>query len=125
MSDSILDSIPKSLRGTPALRPVYGRKHVVIVCDEDPSEFEAAAGRLRAMNAALVVEREPGPLSAVLGRPSVTACDRYLDVGLRAERAEVSRVIEALRGFDMRCEECPQAADEVGSPWLAAREVRT
>ena len=125
MTASILNSIPKSLRGTRALRPMYGRKHVVIVCDEDPSTFEAAADQLRAMNAALVVEREPGPLSDVLGRPSVTACDRYLDVGLRAERAEVSRVIEALRGFDMRCEECPQAADEVGSPWLAAREVRT
>ena len=125
MTASILNSIPKSLRGTRAMRPMYGRKHVVIVCDEDPSTFEAAANQLRAMNAALVVEREPGPLSAVLGRPSVTACDRYLDVGLRAEHAEVSRVIEALRGFDMRCEECPQAADEVGSPWLAAREVRT
>ncbi|HSH60251.1 MAG TPA: hypothetical protein VK988_11540 [Acidimicrobiales bacterium] len=125
MTDSILNSIPKSLRGTPSLRPFYGRKHVVIVCDEDPSTFEAAADQLRAMNAALVLEREAGPLSAVLGRPSVTACDRYLDVGLRAEHAEVARVIEALRGFDMRCEECPQAADEVGSPWLAAREVRT
>ncbi len=125
MTDSILNSMPKSLRGTRALRPMYGRKHVVIVCDEDPSTFETAADQLRAMNAALVVEREPGPLSAVLGRPSVTACDRYLDVGLRAEHAEVSRVVEALRGFDMRCEECPQAADEVGSPWLAAREVRT
>ena len=119
------ESIPKSLRGTPALRSMYGRKHVVIVCDDDPSVFEAAADELRAMNAALVVEREPGPLSALLGRPSITACDRYLDVGLRAEQAEVARVVEALRGFDMRCEECPQAADEVGSPWLAAREVRT
>ena len=124
MTDEILNPIPKSLRGTPVLRSVYGRKHVVIVCDDDPSAFEAAA-ELSAMNAALVVEREPGPLSALLGRPSVTACDRYLDVGLRAEKADVSRIVEALRGFDMRCEECPQAADEVGSPWLAARQVRT
>ncbi len=121
----LTDSIPKSLRGTPVLRPMYGRKHVVIVCDDDPSTFEASTDQLKAMNAVLVVEREPGPLSAVLGRPSVTACDRYLDVGFRAEHAEVSHVVESLRGFDMRCEECPQAADEVGSPWLAAREVRT
>ena len=118
-------TIPKSLRGIPVLRRTYGRKHVVIVCDDDPSVFEAAADRFAAMNATLVVEREPGPLSALLGRPSVTACDRYLDVGLRSEQADVARVVEALRGFDMRCEECPQAADEVGSPWLAAREVRT
>ncbi len=121
----MLKTIPKSLRGTPVLRASYGRKHVVIVCDDDPSALEAAAGQLSAMNANLVVEREPGPLSALLGRPSVTACDRYLDVGLRVERADLGRVVEALRGFDMRCEECPQAADEVGSPWLAAREVRT
>ena len=107
-----------SLRGTPSLRSVYGRKHVVIVCDDDGSAFEDAEDQLAAMNSALVVEREPGPLSAVLGRPSVTACDRYLDVGLRAAEAEVGRVIEALRGFDMPCEECPQAADEVDSPWL-------
>ncbi len=117
--------IPKDLRGTPALRGAYGRKHVVIVCQDDPSDFEAAADQLAAMNAVLVVEREPGPLSARLGRPSVTACDRYLDVGLCADEASVARVVEALRGFDMRCEECPQAADEVGSPWLAARQVRS
>ena len=116
-------TIPNSLRGTPVLRSVYGRKHVVIVCDDDPSEFEAASDQFAAVNGKLVVEREPGPLSEVLGRPSVTACDRYLDVGLHAEHAEVARVVDALRGFDMRCEECPQAADEVGNPWLDARQV--
>lgn len=116
-------SVPNNLRGKRALRHLYGRRHAVIVCDDDPSEFEAAADKLAAMNGELVVEREPGPLSAVLGRPSVTACDRYLDVGMHTEHADVSRVIEALRGFDMRCEECPQAADEVGSPWLDARRV--
>ena len=118
-------AVPKDLRGTPALRRLYGRKHVVIVCRDDPSDFEAAAGQLAAVNAVLVVEREPGPLSARLGRPSVSACDRYLDVGLHAENATVAHVVEAARGFDMRCEECPQAADEVGSPWLAARQVRS
>ena len=118
-------AVPKDLRGTPALRRLYGRKHIVIVCQDDPSEFEAAADQLATVNAALVVEREPGPLSARLGRPSVTACDRYLDVGLHAEHAFVPYVVEAVRGFDMRCEECPQAADEIGSPWLAARQVRS
>ncbi len=115
-------SVPKNLRGNSALRHVYGRKHVVIVCG-DPSAFEAAAEGLAAVNATLVVEPEAGPLSRLLGYPSVTACDRYLDVGLHSADAEVSRVIEAVRGFDMRCEECPQAADEVGNPWLAARRV--
>ncbi len=116
-------SVPDNLRGKPALRHLYGRRHVVIVCDDDASDFEAAADQLAAVNAKLVVEGQPGPLSALLGRPSVTACDRYLDVGLHSEHADVGRVIEALRGFDMRCEECPQAADEVGSPWLDARRV--
>jgi hypothetical protein len=116
---------PDNLRGAPALRPLYGRKHVVIVCADDPSPYEAAATELAALNAAVVVEREPGPLSARLGRPSVTACDRYLDVFVHAEQPTVSSLVEAVRGFDMRCEECPQAADEIGSPWLAARRVRT
>ena len=117
-------TVPNDLRGTPALRHAYGRKHVVIVCQDDPSEFEAAAGQLAAVNAVLVIERQAGPLSARLGRPSITACDRYLDVGLHGADASVAHVVEAIRGFDMRCEECPQAADEVGSPWLAARQVR-
>ena len=117
-------TVPKDLRGNPALRSVYGRKHVVIVCGGDPAPFEEATERLADVNAALVVEREAGPLSRLLGYPSVTACDRYLDVGLHGADIGVDRVVEAIRGFDMRCEECPQAADEVGSPWLAARQVR-
>ena len=118
-------SVPKNLRGIPALRQAYGRKHVVIVCGDDPSDFEAASDQLAAVNGTLVLEREAGPLARLLGWPSVTACDRYLDVGLHAAEAEVPHVIEALRGFDMRCEECPQAADEIGSPWLDARQVRS
>ncbi|MDP8992114.1 MAG: hypothetical protein M3N31_03535 [Actinomycetota bacterium] len=116
-------TVPKNLRGTRALRQHYGKKHVVIVCKEDPSEFEAARDRLAAVNGALVVETEPGPLADKLGWPSVTACDRYLDVGLHGDDADVDHVIDALRGFDMRCEECPQAADEVGNPWLDARQI--
>jgi hypothetical protein len=85
-------SVPTSLRGKPALRHVYGRKHVVIVCNHDPSEWEAARDRLAAVNGELVVEREAGPLSRLLGFPSVTACDRYLDVGLHAADAGVPRV---------------------------------
>lgn len=118
-------SIPNNLRGNPSLRHVDGRKHVVIVCGEDPPGFEDAAERLAAMNAVLVLEREAGPLSRLLAFPSVTVCDRYLDVGLHAAEVDLDRVVEAVRGFDMRCEECPQAADEVGSPWLAERQVRS
>ena len=85
-------TVPKNLRGTRALRQHYGRKHVVIVCKEDPSEFEAARDRLAAVNGALVVETEPCPLSDKLGWPSVTACVRYMDVGIHGDVAEVDEL---------------------------------
>lgn len=87
------------------------------MCQDDPSELEAAVGRLGPLNTELVVEQRPGPLSALLGRPSLTVCDRYLDVGLHAETAPVAKVLQVVLGFETRCEECPQAADELRSPW--------
>jgi hypothetical protein len=112
-------SVPgrSNLRGVPALRRLYGRKHVIIVCADDASELEAIAPELDRLNATLVVEKEPGPLSALLGRPSVTACDSFLDVGFHGERLTPAHALDLVRGFAWRCEECPQAADEIGSPW--------
>ncbi|HYE78525.1 MAG TPA: hypothetical protein VEI97_11105 [bacterium] len=101
----------------PALRQHYGRRHVIVVCQDDPSELEAIAPQIGDLHAALVVEREPGPLSALLGRPSVTACDSFLDIAYHGERLAPARALDMVRGFEWRCEECPQAADELGSPW--------
>lgn len=64
------------LRGVPALRPLRGHNPAVVVCLDDPTAYEARADELAALDAKLIVEREPGDLSARLGRPSVTICDR-------------------------------------------------
>lgn len=107
----------KNLRSLPALRRFYGRSPAVVVCQDDPAEMEAIRGEVEALHSDMVVEREPGPLSAALGRPSVTVCDRYLDVSLHAERPSTGAVLAALQRAEFRCEECPQAADELRSPW--------
>ena len=108
---------PKTLRGVAALRHLYCRKQVVVVCQDDPSEWETLRDGLSRHQTELVVEQSPGPLSAMLGRPSLTVCDRYLDVSLHAEEVDPDRVLHAIRLAECRCEECPQAADEIGSPW--------
>jgi len=74
------------LRGIPALRALRGRHPAVVVCLDDPAAFEERIDELEGLDAKLVVERAPGPLSARLGRPSVTVSDRYLEVALRGAR---------------------------------------
>lgn len=105
------------LRGNPALRRFYGRSPVVVACTDDAEELEALVAELGRLGAELVVEREPGPLSAVLGRPSVTVCDRYLDVQLHVPRPPSATVLSTVLRSQVRCEECPQAADELRNPW--------
>ncbi|MEA2138701.1 MAG: hypothetical protein QOG56_1851 [Solirubrobacteraceae bacterium] len=97
------------LRDIPALRPLRGRKCAVVVCHDDPEPFEQRREELAALDAELVVERESGPLSQRLGRPSVTVCDRFLDVALRGERLSPDEVVKTVRWLEMRCEECPQS----------------
>jgi hypothetical protein len=91
------------------------RRHAVVACLDDPAELERAAHALRGLGAELVVEREPGPLSAALGRPSVTVASRFGRVGWRGERATVARVLSELESFELSCPECgPQAWGDPG-----------
>jgi hypothetical protein len=97
------------LRGIPALRPLRGHHPAVVVCLDDPGPFQERAEELAALGARLVVEREPGDLSARLGRPSVTVCDRYLEVELHAAGISPDDAVKTVRWLEMRCEECPQS----------------
>ncbi len=102
------------LRGIPALRPLRGRHPAVIVCLDDPAPFEARRAELTALDAKLVVEREPGALSARLGRPSVTVADRYLEVALHGADLAPDDVVKNVRWLEIRCEECPQSGVDMG-----------
>lgn len=97
------------LRGIPALRALRGHHPAVVVCLDDPSAFEAREDELEDLDARLVVEREPGPLSERLGRPSVTVSDRYLEVALHAEALAAEEAVRTVRLLEIRCEECPQS----------------
>ena len=98
-----------NLRGLPALRPLRGRHPAVVVCSDDPAPFERRAGEIEALDGRLVVEREPGAMSAYLGRPSVTVADRYLEVATHAEHVDPDDVVKLVRWLEIRCEECPQS----------------
>ena len=97
------------LRGIPALRSLRGHHPAVVVCLDDPTAYESRAGELEALDARLVVESEPGPLSERLGRPSVTVCDRFLEVALHVPELAPEDAVETVRWLESRCEECPQA----------------
>jgi hypothetical protein len=97
------------LRAIPALMPLRGRHPAIVVCLDDATAYEERREEIVALDAKLVVEREPGDLSARLGRPSVTVCDRYLEVALHAEHVEPDEAIKLVRWLEMRCEECPQS----------------
>lgn len=110
------------LRAIATLRPLRGRHPAVVVCLDDAAAFERHREELRGLDAELIVEDVPGQLSVRLGRPSVTVCDRFLDVALHAEDASPGEVVELVRWLEMRCEECPQssvdmAARTVGDGW--------
>jgi hypothetical protein len=97
------------LRGIPALRALRGHHPAVVVCLDDPAPFQDRDAELVALGARLVVEREPGELSARLGRPSVTVADRYLEVELHAADVTPEDAVKAVRWLEIRCEECPQS----------------
>ena len=100
------------LRAIPALWRLRQRRHAVIACVDDPAPFERVRPQLAGLEAQLVVEREPGPLSERLGRPSVIVCDRYLEVGLSGESLPVERILEEIRLYEVSCPECPQGFAE-------------
>jgi hypothetical protein len=101
-----------------ALEPLWHlrqRRHAVIVCLDDARELEAARDDFAGLRAELVVEREPGPLSAALGRPSVTVASRFGRIGWRGEEASVEHVLGELESFELACPECgPQAWGDPG-----------
>lgn len=99
----------KDLRGIPALRPLRGRHPAVVVCVDDPGPYEQRREELDGLDARLVVEHEPGLLSARLGRPSVTVADRFLEVAIHGEHVAPDDVVKTVRWLEMRCEECPQS----------------
>jgi len=105
------------LRGIAALRSLRGRHPAVVVCLDDPASYEQRRQELARLDAVLVVEDEPGPLSARLGRPSVTVCDRYLEVALHGAHVAPDEAITLVRWLEMRCEECPQSG--VDMAWRA------
>jgi hypothetical protein len=104
---------PRNLRAIPALQHLRQRRNAVVVCSDDPEPYEAARSAFDRLNAELIVERAPGPLSSVLDRPSVTVCDRHLEVALHERAPSLERVIAELELLEMSCPECPQAADEM------------
>ena len=102
------------LRGIAALRPLRGHHPAVVVCLDDPAPFEARRSELAALDAELVVEQEPGALSARLGRPSVTVADRYLEVALHGPDLAPDDVVKNVQWLEIRCEECPQSGVDMG-----------
>lgn len=108
-SPSVTTETP-DVRSLATLWQFRQRRHVVIACLDEPGEYEAARPELAALNAELVVERVPGPLSQTLGRPSVTVADRFGSVGFSGAAASVDRVLHELEAFELACPECgPQA----------------
>jgi hypothetical protein len=105
----------EDVRALEPLWPLRQRRNVVVACLDDPAELEAARADLDALRADLVIEREPGPLSAALGRPSVTVASRFGRVGYRGESASLGRVLAELETFELACPECgPQAWGDPG-----------
>jgi hypothetical protein len=102
------------LRGVAALRPLRGHHPAVVVCLDEPAAFESRRDELARLDAKLVVEREPGELSARLGRPSVTVADRYLEVALHGADLAADDVVKNVRWLEIRCEECPQSGVDMG-----------
>ncbi|HYY74856.1 MAG TPA: hypothetical protein VE644_00880 [Gaiellaceae bacterium] len=106
----------EDVRSLTPLWPLRQRRHAVIVCLDDPSDYETARPQLARLNAELVVERTPGPLSRALGRPSITVADRFGSVGLSKATASVEQIRRELEGFELACPECgPQAWGDPGS----------
>ena len=105
----------ENLRALEPLWPLRQRRHAVVACLADAARLESVRESLADLRAELVVERQPGPLSAALGRPSVTVASRFGTIGWRGETDDVERVLEALEAFELECPECgPQAWGDPG-----------
>jgi hypothetical protein len=98
--------MPANVRSIPALWHLRQRCNAVIVCREDPQEYELPRDRLSEFETELIVEQHSGVLSEALGRPSVTVIDRYGTIGLKDEHPSLERVVTQLEAFEMFCAEC-------------------
>jgi len=100
----------QNVRDLPALWPYRQRRHLVVACLDEARSLEMLRPQIEALGAALVVEREPGPLSGRLGRPSVTVADRFGTIGVKAAQIPSERILAELEAFELACPECgPQA----------------
>ena len=107
---------PENVRSLAPLWHLRQRRHAVVACVEDSGELETASGAIEKLGGELVVEHEPGPLSAALGRPSVTVASRFGRIGWRGEAVDVPRVLDELLAFELACPECgPQAWGDPGA----------
>jgi hypothetical protein len=101
-----------------ALEPLWylrQRRHAVIGCLDDVAELETLRPELEDLRAELVVEATPGPLSAALGRPSVTVASKFGRIGWHGASLSRGDVLEALEAFELSCPECgPQAWGDPG-----------
>ena len=105
-----------NVRALQSLWHLRQRRHAVVACLDDPAPAEALLPELADLRAELIVERDPGPLSAALGRPSVTVASKFGRVGWRGRAVERRRVLEALETFELACPECgPQAWGDPGA----------
>jgi hypothetical protein len=95
-----------NVRSIPALWSLRQRRNAVIVCRDDPQEYEALRDRLADLETELVVEHDAAVLSEALGRPSVTVIDRYGTIGLKEQHPSLERVLTQLEAFEMFCSEC-------------------
>ena len=102
-----------------ALEPLWHlrqRRHAVIACLDDPSALDELRPQLEDLRAELVVEAQPGPLSAALGRPSVTVASKFGRIGWRGSEPSPVPMLEALEAFELACAECgPQAWGDPGA----------
>lgn len=91
------------------------RRHAVVACLDDTTELERARDAFAELGAELVLEREPGPLSRALGRPSVTVASRFGRVAWTGAEPDLRRVLLELETFELACPECgPQAWGDPG-----------
>src|SRR2546423_3751013 len=91
------------VRSLAPLLSLRQRRHAVVACLDDPSPLEAAGERLAGLCAELVVERAPGPLSAGLGRPSVTVASRFGWIARTGTTIDGGRVPAALGEVELAC----------------------
>ncbi|MER3408868.1 MAG: hypothetical protein C4306_01920 [Thermoleophilia bacterium] len=105
----------EEVRRLQALWPFRQRRHVVVACLDDPERLERARQELAELRAELVVETEPGLLSAALGRPSVTVASMFGQVVWRGEEQDLDRILVELETLELSCPECgPQAWGDPG-----------